>query len=78
MQQVRPHFGPLKSGYAEFFGPMSGGVDYFTHRDSSGARDLYSGEQERGRPPEDWERLLAQAQRETNRLRAIAGRARPG
>ena len=44
-----PHFGPLKSGYAEFFGPMSGGVDYFTHRDSSGIHDLYSGEQERER-----------------------------
>src|SRR3990172_6536628 len=44
-----PHFGPLKSGYAEFFGPMSGGVDYFTHRDGSGAHDLYSGEQERER-----------------------------
>ncbi|HEY1291425.1 MAG TPA: sulfatase-like hydrolase/transferase, partial [Burkholderiales bacterium] len=26
-----PHFGPLKSGYQEFFGPMSGGVDYFRH-----------------------------------------------
>ena len=24
-----PHFSPLKSGYEEFFGPMSGGVDYF-------------------------------------------------
>ncbi len=44
-----PHFSPLKSGYAEFFGPMSGGVDYFTHRDSSGTHDLYSGEQERER-----------------------------
>ena len=33
---------------------------------------------ERARPPDDWERLLAQAKRETNRLRAIAGRARRG
>jgi len=41
-----PHFGPLKSGYAEFFGPMSGGVDYFTHRDSAGHHDLYEGEAE--------------------------------
>jgi len=39
-----PHFGPLKSGYAEFFGPMSGGVDYFTHRDSAGHHDLHEGE----------------------------------
>ena len=41
-----PHFGPLKSGYQEFFGAMSGGLDYFTHKDSAGANDLYSGEQE--------------------------------
>ena len=41
-----PHFGPLKSGYQEFFGPMSGAVDYFTHRDSSGVHDLYEGEEE--------------------------------
>jgi arylsulfatase A-like enzyme len=41
-----PHFGPLKSGYQEFFGPMSGGVDYFTHCDSSGAHDLWQGEEE--------------------------------
>lgn len=40
-----PHFGPLKSGYQEFFGAMSGGLDYFTHQDSAGANDLYSGEQ---------------------------------
>ncbi|HSE05049.1 MAG TPA: sulfatase-like hydrolase/transferase [Methylomirabilota bacterium] len=39
-----PHFGPLKSGYGEFFGPMSGGVDYFTHRDSAGHHDLFEGE----------------------------------
>ena len=41
-----PHFGPLKSGYQVFFGPMSGGVDYFTHRDGTGAVDLYEGERE--------------------------------
>jgi arylsulfatase A-like enzyme len=41
-----PHFGPLKSGYGEFFGPMSGGLDYFTHRDSAGHHDLYEGEAE--------------------------------
>ena len=41
-----PHFSPLRSGYEEFFGPMSGGVDYFTHASNSGAHDLYSGEQE--------------------------------
>jgi arylsulfatase A-like enzyme len=41
-----PRFGPLKSGYQEFFGPASGGVDYFTHCDSSGVHDLYDGDQE--------------------------------
>ena len=45
-----PHFGPLKSGYGEFFGPMSGGVDYFTHRDSAGQHDLFEGEAESHRP----------------------------
>ena len=33
---------------------------------------------ERGHPPDDWENLLLQAQREAARLRAIAGRARRG
>ena len=41
-----PHFGPLRSGYDEFFGPMSGGVDYFSHCASSGAHDLWQGEEE--------------------------------
>jgi arylsulfatase A-like enzyme len=40
-----PHFGPLKSGYDEFFGPMGGAVDYFTHSSRAG-HDLYDGEQE--------------------------------
>lgn len=41
-----PHFGPLKSGYEEFFGSMSGGVDYFTHCDSAGVHDLYQDDKE--------------------------------
>jgi len=41
-----PQFGPLKSGYQEFFGPMSGGVDYFTHCDNTGTHDLYQGDKE--------------------------------
>ncbi len=40
-----PHFGPLQSGYQEFFGVMSGGVDYFTHCDSAGVHDLCEGEE---------------------------------
>ncbi len=41
-----PHFGPLKSGYQEFFGALSGGLDYFTHRDSAGIHDLFENENE--------------------------------
>ena len=44
-----PVFSPLRSGYDEFFGPMSGGVDYFTHCASTGAHDLYEGDQEKAR-----------------------------
>ena len=41
-----PHFGPLRSGYQEFFGALSGGLDYFTHMDTSAIHDLWEGEQE--------------------------------
>ncbi|HTJ07323.1 MAG TPA: sulfatase-like hydrolase/transferase, partial [Caldimonas sp.] len=41
-----PAFSPLRSGYDEFFGPMSGGVDYFSHCDNRGAHDLWQGEAE--------------------------------
>ena len=37
-----PAFSPIASGYEEFFGPMSGGVDYFTHCTSNGLHDLYA------------------------------------
>ena len=37
----RPHFGPEKSGYGYFFGPMAGGVDYFSHCSRNGALDLW-------------------------------------
>jgi arylsulfatase A-like enzyme len=39
-----PTFGPLRSGYDEFFGIMAGGVDYFTHCSGKGDHDLYLGE----------------------------------
>jgi arylsulfatase A-like enzyme len=42
-----PHFSPIKSGYEEFFGPMSGGVDYFTHASNNGTHDLYANEEEK-------------------------------
>lgn len=45
-----PAFGPLLSGYQAFFGPMAGGVDYFTHCDSSGRHDLWHNEVEHQEP----------------------------
>ncbi|MEW6690406.1 MAG: sulfatase-like hydrolase/transferase [Pseudomonadota bacterium] len=41
-----PHFGPLQSGYQEFFGMLSGATDYFTHRDPAGVHDLFFNEDE--------------------------------
>ena len=39
-----PYFGPLKSGFDEFFGIMSGAVDHFTHKDMTSNLDLFEGE----------------------------------
>ena len=41
-----PAFGPLRSGYDEFFGIMAGGADYFTHCSGKGDHDLYLGEEQ--------------------------------
>ena len=38
-----PTFGPLQSGFDEFFGIMSGAADFFTHKDMRGDPDLYEG-----------------------------------
>jgi arylsulfatase A-like enzyme len=38
-----PKFGPVQSGFEEFFGIMSGAVDFFTHKDMVGEGDLYEG-----------------------------------
>ncbi|QZH73795.1 MAG: sulfatase-like hydrolase/transferase [Erythrobacter sp.] len=38
-----PDFGPLQSGYDEFWGNRGGGVDYFTH-EVNNARDLWDGD----------------------------------
>lgn len=45
-----PKYGPLKSGFDEFYGIMSGGVEYFTHDDANGERDFF--ENETPVPPE--------------------------
>jgi arylsulfatase A-like enzyme len=39
-----PEYGPLKSGYDEFFGIMGGFTGYYTHRGEGGEPDLYEGE----------------------------------
>jgi len=41
-----PNFGPLRSGYAEHFGPLGGAVDYFSHVGPDGAHDLWDGDRE--------------------------------
>lgn len=38
-----PKFGPIQSGFEEFFGIMSGAVDFFTHKDMEGELDLFEG-----------------------------------
>src|SRR5262245_31265208 len=38
-----PEHGPLRHGFDEFYGILSGGVDYFTHREPSGKLDLHEG-----------------------------------
>lgn len=37
----RPEFGPNAHGFDEFFGFLSGAVDYYTHRRGDGTPDLY-------------------------------------
>lgn len=44
-----PHFGPQLSGYDEHFGMLAGGVDYFTHTNPGGHKDLWHN----GEPVED-------------------------
>jgi arylsulfatase A-like enzyme len=39
----RPEHGPLQHGFDEFFGILSGGVDYFSHKEPSGKLDLHEG-----------------------------------
>jgi arylsulfatase A-like enzyme len=39
-----PKYGPLRSGYDEFFGIMGGYTGYYTHTGEGGEPDLYEGE----------------------------------
>jgi arylsulfatase A-like enzyme len=37
----KPEFHPNRHGFDEFFGFLSGAVDYYTHQNNAGVRDLY-------------------------------------
>lgn len=39
-----PRFGPLQSGYDTFYGFRSGAVDYYSHVNVQGAKDLWDGD----------------------------------
>ena len=41
---VLPSFGPLRSGYDEFWGFRTGALDYYSHRNSRGEADLWDGD----------------------------------
>jgi arylsulfatase A-like enzyme len=41
---MKPAYHPNRHGFHEFFGPLSGAVDYTAHVDPSGAHDLYRNE----------------------------------
>lgn len=45
-----PNYGPLKSGFDEYLGNYSGGIDYFSHKDGGGVLDFYEGEAIADRP----------------------------
>jgi arylsulfatase A-like enzyme len=38
---VPPNFGPLKSGYQQFYGIGSGAIDYYSHLNARGTHDLW-------------------------------------
>jgi arylsulfatase A-like enzyme len=40
-----PKYGPLKSGFDEFYGIMSGAGDYFKHEDMTGTPDFFQNEE---------------------------------
>ena len=45
-----PKYGPLKSGYDEFWGMCGGGVDYFRHGNSAPTSDLWDGDARSRKP----------------------------
>ncbi|MBS0316803.1 MAG: sulfatase-like hydrolase/transferase [Proteobacteria bacterium] len=69
-----PEFGPLKSGYEESFGPLAGGVDYFTHCDSSGQHDLWIGDE---RQPQEGYLTDLLSRRAVDYVERMAGQPAP-
>ncbi len=41
---VLPRFGPLQSGYEQFWGIRTGTADYYSHRNARGEHDLWDGD----------------------------------
>jgi arylsulfatase A-like enzyme len=72
-----PHFGPLRSGYDDYYGIMAGGVDYFTHCSSSGQHDLFEGEEPRHEVGYLTDLLSARAVQHVQRRAADAKAGRP-
>ncbi len=72
-----PQFGPLRSGYDEFYGIMAGGVDYFSHASSQGDHDLYEGEREHHEPGYLTDLLSRRAVQHVHRHAAAARAGQP-
>jgi arylsulfatase A-like enzyme len=72
-----PNFGPVQSGFDEFFGIMSGAADFFTHKDMRGDGDLYEGRVPVERIGYTTEMLTQRAVEYVSNRRKGAGSARP-
>lgn len=72
-----PNFGPLQSGFDEFFGNMSGAIDFFTHKDMRGDLDLFEGKVPVERIGYMTELITARAVEYVSKRRRGRGTARP-
>ncbi len=73
-----PNFGPIQSGFEEFFGIMSGAADFFTHKDMEGDLDLYEGKVPVERIGYTTDLLTARAVDYINRRRLVRTGSGPG
>ena len=72
-----PNFGPVQSGFDEFFGIMTGAADFFTHKDMAGDPDLYEGKVPVERIGYTTEMLTQRAVKFISNRRKGAGSASP-